>query len=55
MHNVNGRTTRHRLAHAADCGGDAILGMQTAREFIHIGSRRCDEQAARGLRVVQRI
>ena len=40
MHNVNGRTTRHRLAHAADCGGNATFGMQAAGELIHIGSRR---------------
>ena len=25
--NANGRTARHRLAHAADCGGNAPFGM----------------------------
>ena len=47
MHNANGRTAWHRLAHATDDGGDATLGMQTARKLIHIGSRCRDKQATR--------
>ena len=52
---MNSGTARLCLAHATDNDGDATLGMQAARKLIHIGGRRRDEQATRGLRIVERI